>query len=45
MQELNEAIEERRQQLIAEQKAWKQKYEPDSFESILLEEKKLAADA
>lgn len=35
LQELNEAIEERRQQLIAEQMALKKKYEPDAYEKIL----------
>lgn len=35
--ELNEAIEERRQQLIAEQKAMKKKYEPDEYERIVAE--------
>ncbi len=35
--ELNEAIEERRQQLIAEQKSLKKKYEPDEYERLLKE--------
>ena len=38
LQELNEAIEERRQQLITEQKALKKKYEPEEYERILLKE-------
>mmetsp|Transcript_18494 Transcript_18494/g.25566 ORF Transcript_18494/g.25566 Transcript_18494/m.25566 type:complete len:365 (-) Transcript_18494:164-1258(-) len=38
LQELNDAIEERRQQLIMEQKALKKKYEPDAYEKILLSE-------
>lgn len=36
--ELNEAIEERRRQLIDEQKSLKKKYEPEAYERILLEE-------
>ena len=36
--ELNDAIEERRRQLINEQKSLKKKYEPDAYERILLEE-------
>jgi len=35
LQELNEAIEERREQLISEAKALKKKYEPDAYEKIL----------
>lgn len=38
LMELNAAIEERRQQLIEEQKSLKKKYEPDAYEKILLEE-------
>jgi hypothetical protein len=38
--ELNEAIEERRQQLIEEQKNLKKKYEPEAYERILAAEKK-----
>lgn len=38
LQELNEAIDERRAQLIGEQKALKKKYEPDEYERILLTE-------
>merc|ERR1711918_10022 len=38
LQELNDAIEERREQLIAEQKAIKKKYEPEAYEKILKEE-------
>jgi len=37
LQELNDAIEERRQQLIAEQKSLKKKYEPDEYERLLKE--------
>lgn len=40
LQELNDSIEERRQQLIAEQKSLKKKYEPEEYERILLEEAK-----
>lgn len=35
LQELNEAIEERRQQLINEQKEMKKKYEPDEYERLI----------
>lgn len=35
LQELNDAIEERRQQLISEQKALKLKYEPDEYARIV----------
>jgi hypothetical protein len=35
LQELNEAIEERREQLIMEAKELKKKYEPDAYEKIL----------
>jgi len=35
--ELNEAIEERRQQLIAEQKSLKKKYEPDEYDRLIAE--------
>lgn len=38
LQELNDAIEERRQQLISDQKALKKKYEPDAYERIMREE-------
>lgn len=38
--ELNKAIEERRQQLIEEEKNLKKKYDPDAYEKILLEEAK-----
>jgi hypothetical protein len=44
LQELNEAIEERRAQLIEEQKALKLKYEPDEYQKILLEESKSKAE-
>ena len=39
LMELNLAVEERRRQLIEEQKGFKKKYEPDAYEKILLEEK------
>ena len=39
LMELNVAIEERRRQLIEEQKGFKKKYEPDAYEKIILEEK------
>lgn len=39
LQELNDMIEERRQQLIQEAKELKKKYEPDAYEKILLGEK------
>jgi Thylakoid formation protein len=39
LQLLNEDIEERRQQLISDQKELKKKYEPDEYESILLRDK------
>ena len=35
LQELNENIDERRAQLIMEQKELKKKYEPDAYEKIL----------
>ena len=38
LMELNEAIEERRRQLIEEQKALKKKYEPEEYERILAQE-------
>lgn len=38
--ELNQAIEERRQQLIEEQKNLKKKYEPEAYERILAAERK-----
>lgn len=38
LQELNDAIDERRAQLIEEQKALKKKYEPEAYEKILLKE-------
>lgn len=38
LQELNEMIEERREQLIQEAKELKKKYEPDAYEKILLSE-------
>ena len=44
LQELNDAVEERRAQLITEQMALKKKYEPDAYEKILLEDKKILAD-
>merc|ERR1719247_677099 len=37
LQELNEAIEERRQIVINEQKELKKKYEPDAYDKILAE--------
>lgn len=37
LQELNEAIAERRQQLINEQKSLKKKYEPDAYEKLVAE--------
>jgi len=43
--ELNEAIEERRQQLIAEQKSLKKKYEPEEYERILLRDAQAAGQA
>jgi hypothetical protein len=43
LQELNEAIEERRQQLITEQKQLKKKYEPEAYEKILAEESSTSA--
>ena len=43
LQELNEAIEERRLQLIEEQKALKKKYEPDAYERIVREEEEAKA--
>ena len=45
LQELNEAIEERRLQLIEEQKALKKKYEPDAYERIVREEEEAKAKA
>lgn len=45
LQELNEAIEERRQQLISEQKVLKKKYEPDEYERILSKEQSDLAKA
>lgn len=41
LQMLNEDIEERRQQLIDDQKALKKKYEPDEYERILLKDASL----
>jgi hypothetical protein len=38
LMELNLAIEERRQQLISEQKALKKKYEPEEYERLVAEE-------
>lgn len=40
--ELNQAVEERRRQLIDEQKALKKKYEPEEYERILAEESESA---
>mmetsp|Transcript_10720 Transcript_10720/g.17488 ORF Transcript_10720/g.17488 Transcript_10720/m.17488 type:complete len:372 (-) Transcript_10720:134-1249(-) len=42
LQELNEAIDERRAQLIQEQKEIKKKYEPEAYEKILLKEEQKA---
>ena len=38
LQELNDAIDERRQQLIQEQKALKKKYEPEEYDRILAQD-------
>lgn len=43
LQSLNEDIEERRQQLIADQMALKKKYEPDEYERILLKDQLAAS--
>lgn len=45
LQELNEAIDERRLQLIKEQKDLMKKYDPERFERILLDENQSSASA